>query len=186
MNGITFVTTANQSIIPSAINEEPSAGDPIPANCALIEVHVGEVKQLSNSINPSPFRHKDLDPAAEEFIVGWAKELPRDAELALVVDLDRPAGLADEATILRDAIHQFFRRRAVPYRRRLRELFRRGRTSLVIGLTVLAAAVAHYLAKLMKAGQIDGDFVSKSSRDRRLGFDVASAGNLSVRLVAHP
>ena len=28
---------------------------------------------------------KDLDPKAEEFIVGWAKELPRDATLALVV-----------------------------------------------------------------------------------------------------
>jgi hypothetical protein len=25
---------------------------------------------------PSPFRDKDLDPKAEEFIVGWAKVLP--------------------------------------------------------------------------------------------------------------
>src|SRR3974390_3836859 len=91
---------------------ENSAGDPIPASCAVIEVHVGELKQLFNSIDPSPFRNKDLDREAEEFIVGWAKDLPRDVPLALLVDLDRQAGLPDEAAVLRDAIHEFFRQRA--------------------------------------------------------------------------
>src|SRR6266481_425264 len=89
------------------------------------------------SIDPSPFRNKDLDPKAEEFIVGWAKDLPREATLALVVDLDREAGLPDEAAVLRDAIHEFFSQRAQTYRRRLRELLRLGRTSLVIGLVAL-------------------------------------------------
>ncbi|MGB8060762.1 MAG: hypothetical protein WCF26_02555 [Candidatus Sulfotelmatobacter sp.] len=55
----------------------------------MIEVHVGELRQLFNSIDPSPFRNKDLDREAEEFTVGWAKDLPRDFALALVVDLDR-------------------------------------------------------------------------------------------------
>ena len=49
-----------------------SAGDSIPANCQVIEVHVAELKQLFNAIDPSPFRQKDSDPAAEEFIM-WAK-----------------------------------------------------------------------------------------------------------------
>jgi hypothetical protein len=75
--------------------DKPSAGDPIPPKCAVIEVHVDELKQLFNAIDPSPFREKDLDPKAEEFIVGWAKDLPRHATLALVVDLDRKAGLPD-------------------------------------------------------------------------------------------
>src|SRR5215831_7549354 len=100
-----------------------SAGDPLPPKCAVIEVHVAELKQLFNSIDPSPFRNKDLDPKAEEFIVGWAKEMPSDAPLGLVVDLDRPAGMPDEATVLRDAIHEFFLQRAQAFRRRLRELF---------------------------------------------------------------
>lgn len=129
----------------------------------MIEVHVGELKQLFNSIDPSPFRNKDLDPAAEEFIVGWAKELPRDVDLALVVDLDRQAGLPDEAAVLRDAIHEFFRQRAEAYRRRLRELFRRGRTSLLIGLTVLTGAIAlgHFLATLMKESRV-GEILRES------------------------
>ena len=60
-----------------------SAGDPLPPKCALIEVRVAELKQLFNSIDPSPFRNKDLDPRAEEFIIGWAKDLPKDAPLGL-------------------------------------------------------------------------------------------------------
>jgi len=136
--------------------ERVSAGDPIPPKCAVIEVHVGELKQLFDAIDPSPFRDRDLDPKAEEFIVGWAKDLPRDASLALVVDLDREAGLPDEATVLRDAIHEFFKHRAATQRQRLRELFRVGRTSLVIGLVTLAGAVAlgDFLATLMKGSRI--------------------------------
>ncbi len=117
----------------------------------MIEVHVSELKQLFDAIDPSPFRDRDLDPKAEEFIVGWAKDLPRDATLALVVDVDREAGLPEEAALLRDAIHEFFRHRAERYRQRLRELFRVGRTSLVIGLIALAAAIelGDFLATLM-------------------------------------
>jgi hypothetical protein len=129
----------------------------------VIEVHVAELKQLFNSIDPSPFRNKDLDPKAEEFIVGWAKDLPRDALLALVVDLDRPAGLPDEASVLRDAIHEFFNQRARAYWQRLRELFRVGRSSLVIGLAALAAAIAlgDFLSQLMKGSRI-GEILRES------------------------
>ena len=62
-----------------------TAGDPVPANCEVIEVHVAELKQLFNAIDPSPFREKDLDPNAEEFIVSWAREVSEDAQLALLV-----------------------------------------------------------------------------------------------------
>src|SRR6202008_842919 len=63
---------------------EPSAGDPIPPDCRPIEVHVAELKQLFNAIDPSPFRERDLDPNAEEFIVEWGRELPRDVPLPLI------------------------------------------------------------------------------------------------------
>ena len=147
----------------SAMGSKASAGDSIPPKCAVIEVHVGELRQLFNSIDPSPFRNRDLDPQAEEFIVGWAKDLPPNVALALVVDLDRQAGLPDEAAVLRDAIHEFFRQRAQTYRRQLRELLRVGRTSLFIGLTVLAGAIAlgHFLANLIEASRI-GEILRES------------------------
>lgn len=135
----------------------------MPPKCSVIELHVGELKQLFNSIDPSPFRTRDLDRDAEEFIVGWAKDLPRDLPFVLIVDLDREAGLADEAAVLRDAVHEFFRQRADAYWRRLRELLRRGRTSLLIGLTALAAAIAlgDFLAALMKGSRI-GEILRES------------------------
>ena len=79
------------------------------------------------------------------------------------MDLDREAGLPDEAAVLRDAIHEFFRHRAQTYWQRLRELFRVGRTSLVIDLVALAGAIAlgDFLANLMKGSRI-GEILRES------------------------
>lgn len=119
-----------------------AAGDTLPPRCHVIEIRVSELRQLFNAIDPSPFRERDLDPRADEFIVEWARDLPAAEPWALVVHLERAAGRADEADILRDAVQQYFRQRAATTQRRLRELFRRGRTSLAIALAFLAASVA--------------------------------------------
>jgi hypothetical protein len=124
-----------------------AAGDAIPPACAVIEVHVAELRQLFNSIDPSPFQERDLDPRAEDFIVGRGRDLPGNAPLALLVHLDRPAGRPDEAALLRESIHFFFAGEAASVRRRLRKLFRDGRISLAIGLVVLAGTIA--LAQLV-------------------------------------
>ena len=153
------------------MNTSPSsAGDPLPANCELIEVHVSELKQLFNAIDPSPFRERDLDPNAEEFIAGWAREASPSATLALAVHLDRPAGPPNEPTELREAVHEFFRHRAELSRRRLQELFRRGRTSLAIGVCVLGVSLAagnlvgrffsNHIAEILKESLLIGGWVA--------------------------
>ena len=53
--------------------EPASAGDAIPPKCEVIEVRVAELRQLFNAIDPSPFRERDLDPRAAEFIVDWSE-----------------------------------------------------------------------------------------------------------------
>jgi hypothetical protein len=108
----------------------------------IIEVRVAELRQLFNAIDPSPFRERDLDPRAEAFIVDWAREVPRDARLALRVHLERARGPDGEGVVLGGAIHEYFTQRALDSRRRLRELFRRGRISLAIALVFLGAAMA--------------------------------------------
>jgi hypothetical protein len=118
-----------------------STGNVIATDSQGIEVRVAELRQLFNAIDPSPFRERDLDPRAEEFIVEWARDLPRDAPLALRVHLERAAGPADEATLLGQAIHQYFKARAAGSRRSLRELFRRGRISLLIALAFLGVSL---------------------------------------------
>jgi hypothetical protein len=138
-------------------NEPQSAGDPIPSKCEVIEVHVGELKQLFNAIDPSPFREKDLDPKADEFIVSWARDVHGDAQLALLVYLDRRAGLPDEAATLRDAIREYFGQQAIASRRRLRQLFRVGRTSLAIGIAFLTISM------------LAGDFIAGLLARKQLG-----------------
>jgi hypothetical protein len=124
-----------------AADEQPSSGDPLtPEGGGVIEVRIGELDQLFNSMDPSPFHEKGLDPDAEEYIVSSAKELPA-AAVALVVYLDQPAGLPDESRIVGDAVRDHFGRRSELSRRELRQLFRRGGISLLIGLAFLAASV---------------------------------------------
>ncbi len=108
----------------------------------VIEVRVSELRQLFNAIDPSPFRERDLDPRAEEFIVGWARDLPGNAHLSLVVHLERSVGRADEAVLLSEAIHQYFGKGAASTRRALRELLQRGRLSLAIAIAFLSAVTA--------------------------------------------
>lgn len=120
----------------------PSASVASAPASAVIEVRVAELRQLFNAIDPSPFRERDLDPRAEAFIVAWARDLPRDAPLALLVHLERGCGPDQEATVLGDAIHEYFTQRALNSRRELRELLRRGRISLAIAVAFLGAALA--------------------------------------------
>ena len=163
-----------------------SAGDALPQHCQAIEIRVAELRQLFNAIDPSPFRQRDLDPRAEEFIVDWARDLPMDKPWALVVHLDRPAGRSDEAAALREAIHEYFGQRVVASRRKLRELFRRGRISLGY-----RAGISHSVHRGWRRRRRlpwrKPSWRSDSRRvpDRWLGCDVASAGGVPVRLVAH-
>ena len=146
----------------AAVAPASAAGDPIPSDCVRIEVSVGQLKQLFNAMDPSPFRERDLDPNAEEFIVGWAREAPAKSRLALLVHLDRPAGEADEAAVLRDSIHEFFAHRADASRRRLKRLFQLGRTSLAIGVVFLTASI---LAGQFAADAIGGGRVAEVVRE---------------------
>jgi len=114
--------------------------DGLPPGCERIEVRVGEIRQLFNSMDPSPFRERDLDPKAETFIVDWARELRRDAPLALVVRVSRDAPTSEDVGALREAVREYFAHSAAETRARLRQLFRTGRWTLLIGLAFVAAA----------------------------------------------
>ena len=106
---------------------------------ATIEIRVDDITQLFNTLDPFPFHERDLDREAEDFIVGWARELPRAAALAIVVHLPRPEVESENARQLAEALSRYFSYRADMVGRDLKELFRAGRLSLAIGLTVRAA-----------------------------------------------
>jgi hypothetical protein len=125
---------------------------------ARIEVRLRELAQLFNSLDPSPFIDRDLDADAEEFIVGWARELPHHDDLELLIHLSTPAE-PDRAAGVQDAVRHYFASRAEIKRRELRLLFRRGRASLVIGILFLAACFALAVALRPMLAKPLGDFV---------------------------
>jgi hypothetical protein len=119
----------------------PHSAEEFPPHCALIEVHVSDLMELFNSFDPTPFHKRDLDPEAEKFIASWAREMPARVPLGLLVHVDRLPAAGDAADTVRAAISEHFKRQADSTRQRLRQLLRIGRTSLVIGLAVVAGSI---------------------------------------------
>jgi len=107
----------------------------------VIRVRLRELAQLFNSMDPSPFPDRDLDANAEEFIVGWARELPPTRALELVIHLATPPP-PERAARVPAAIQHYFAERAGQKRREFRQLMRRGRISLLVGLAFLAVCLA--------------------------------------------
>ena len=101
-----------------------------------ISLRLREIGQLFNSMDPTPFRHRDLDPNAEEFIESWAQEFPSGSRYLLVIHLEKKPAEGD-AALLTDAIHNFYGDKAQLAERELRRLLRLGRTSLLVGLAFL-------------------------------------------------
>jgi hypothetical protein len=118
-----------------------AAEDPLPPRSERLDIHVGELKQLFNEMDPAPFRDRDLDPKAEEFIVVWGREVRRNAPLALIVHLSRRAATPEEVTSPRQAVREYFAQSASHARAQLRQLLREGRWSLLIGLLFLGVAI---------------------------------------------
>jgi hypothetical protein len=106
-----------------------------------LELSIADPMQMFNSMDPAPFRERDLDAEVVSYVIDWAHEAPLSAALSMLVSLHRKPSTTDEAGIMRDAVHESFRRRALSCRRRLKKLFRDGRISLFIGLSFLAAAI---------------------------------------------
>jgi hypothetical protein len=121
-----------------------------------LDLHIASQRQLFNSMDPAPFRERDLDPEVSLYIREWAEELSLTAPLGIRVTLtDEPATTAAE-TALRDALHDNFARSAAEHRRNLRKLFRDGRISLVIGIGFLAIAIL--IAEAVASRMSDGPY----------------------------
>ncbi len=122
------------------------------ASLPPIELKLAELGQLFNSMDPAPFRERDLDTDAEEFIVGWAREVPRKAAIRLVIHLSRSpeTGAEDARATVREALKNYFGYRAEVTGLELRQLVRLGRLSLAIGLAFLATC--HATATLFTPG----------------------------------
>jgi hypothetical protein len=111
------------------------------ASPAAIQLRVGELRQLFNSIDPSPFSERDLDTDCEEFIVSWAREFAPDRPIAVDIRLDREEPSSAVLAEIGPAVRRHFEREASLQQLRLRRLVREGRLSLAIGLVALILCI---------------------------------------------
>ena len=117
----------------------------------LIEIRVDRLAQLFHTLDPFPFWEKDLDQEAEEYIVGWARELPDKRPIRIAVHVREGDARAANSDELNEAFHHYFEGRAVAVQNDLNELFRIGRRSLAIGIPIL---VACFVAARFAAGYL--------------------------------
>jgi hypothetical protein len=103
----------------------------------VIDVSAGSVAQLFSGLDPAPFRHKDLDPEVDAYILSALREIgdPRHAKLVFHLPADEAACTAGQN--LGAAVHNYFAYREWVARDDLRRLLRTGAVSLVIGLAFL-------------------------------------------------
>lgn len=106
---------------------------------APVRIHILELAQLYNSLDPSPFWDRDLDRNAAEFIEGEFRERPWADTWHLIVHVR--TGEADAQT-LQSALESYYDRLRTSTRRELREHFRSARLGLLAGLTLFGVFMA--------------------------------------------
>lgn len=118
----------------------------------LVEIKLNDVRQLFNSLDPAPFREKDLEANAEAYIVDSAEEFHLESPVKLVLHLPKQACTDEAVGNVTEAIHNYFSYRANITAKELRFTLRQGRTALLIGLAFLFVCLAaqQFIASLEK------------------------------------
>ena len=99
-----------------------------------LALRVREIAQLFNSMDPTPFLNKDLDPHANEYIESWASTHSHDSRFHLTIHLEQWPENENPTAALTEAIHNHFVYQAERTRRKLHQVLKQGRMSMAIGI----------------------------------------------------
>lgn len=103
-------------------------------------MRIAELSQLFNSMDPTPFHHRDLDTNAERYLESWALEFSQDSHFRIMVHIEEMPQ-ENPAPLVAEAIHNHFEYKSVLAKRKLRLLLQEGHTSLLIGLGFLGVCL---------------------------------------------
>jgi hypothetical protein len=102
-----------------------------------IELRISALSELFNSMDPTPFHHRDLDRDAVEFLESWALAFPPNSHFRILVHVETMPP-EDPTQLVTEAMRNYFDEKSVLALRSLRLLLIEGRTSLMIGIAFLA------------------------------------------------
>jgi len=130
----------------------------------LIEIKLNSIIQLFNSFDPAPFYEKEIDTAAEHYIVDTVRDFPVKTKFKILIYLPPALVGSEEAQKIIPAIHTHFHYRMLVADRKFRSKLRFGRISLLIGISFLAVAL---VARQLVA-DMDNHFLSQLLSDSML------------------
>lgn len=103
-----------------------------------IDIKLRNADQLFDGRDPAPFRERDLDEDAVEYILGAFQELPAKAQIKMVFWIAGEPSLQISVETFVEAVRAHFTYEVEKLRRRTRDHVRQGQLTLMAGLTVLA------------------------------------------------
>lgn len=105
-----------------------------------VELRLDRIPRLYNSLDPAPFHEKELEAAADDYIVGSAEDAGG-RPIRLIVMLPDAELAQPEARHVPASIRHHFELRRDSERRLLRGTWRRDRMALLIGIAFLAVCL---------------------------------------------
>ncbi len=102
-----------------------------------IDIRIRHSRQLFDNRDPAPFRERDLDEDAVEYLLGAAQEIPRQEPLKIVVAIAEAQDPLVPDQVLTEAVQSHFAHQREQIDRRLVDYVRRARLFLGVGLTAL-------------------------------------------------
>jgi hypothetical protein len=123
---------------------------PRAASAATVSIHVRDLAQLFNSLDPSPFWDRDLDHEAAQFIEEEFNEKRSAQTWHLHVHSASGESLAAD---LQSAVERYYERLASSARRRLHEQMRLGQLALLGGIVIFLLAMS---ARTILASALEG------------------------------
>ena len=104
-----------------------------------IDIRLRNAQQLFDGRDPAPFRERDLDEDAVDYVRSAAEEIPISKPLKLVLIFEEPATYPLSAVEIETAIRAQFEHERDQVTRRLRQQRQFGHAALAVGLSVLVA-----------------------------------------------
>lgn len=124
------------------------------AGRVCIDIRLRSARQLFDGRDPAPFRERDLDEGAVDYIVDCAEETPARKPLKLVVWLTEKTTFLPDDTLL-EAIRAHFRNLEARLSSDIRKHVRQGQLNLLLGLMALAGFLTlSRLCALLEAGMV--------------------------------
>ncbi len=102
-----------------------------------IDLMLRDWQQMFDSRDPAPFRERDLDDDAVQYIVAAMTEFGSRSDVKVVLNLPRETATQVDQKMIRESIHSYFEYEKDLNRKKGRELFRQGQVSLGVGISGL-------------------------------------------------